>query len=165
MQTRGDNEFKVGSECCSCLSTYCSSFFVFVQLHPVLVKSYSLFVFKKNQPLMFRSKIRRWLLITAEKMLEVDSCNTELLSGVGRLKKELGKLSEAMDHYKECLRIKEAEFGCDHPQVAATQDTIGLVLRAQGKLPEALEMHEKALETRVAVLGPEHPAVADTKNK
>ena len=64
--------------------------------------------------------IRHWLLTTALKILEVDPCNAELLSGVGKLELELSMLSEAMGHFKKCLEIREAEFGCDHPLVADT---------------------------------------------
>jgi tetratricopeptide (TPR) repeat protein len=109
--------------------------------------------------------IRHWLLTTALKILEVDPCNAELLSGVAELELELSMLSEAMGHYKKSLKIREAEFGCDHPDVATTQDNIGIVLTAQGKHPEALKMHEKALKTCVAVLGPQHLDTAKTYNK
>ena len=76
---------------------------------------------------------------------------------------EQGRYAEALRHSQNVLKEKLKCFGPLHPDVASTQDNMGIVLVAQGKNSKALEMHEKALKTRVAVFGPEHLHVAETK--
>ena len=72
-----------------------------------------------------------------------------------------GKFPEALEVHNKALAIYLKIHGHMHPDVASTQDNIGLVLMQQGKFPEALEMHNKALKTRIEKFGPVHPQVAD----
>eukprot|EP00961_Rhodomonas_salina_P062395 837340-Rhodomonas_salina.1 len=56
--------------------------------------------------------------------------------------------------------MREAVFGHEHTDVAASLNNIGNVYDALGKNKEALEKHEQALAIRTKVLGPEHMDVA-----
>ena len=87
------------------------------------------------------------------------------LCSIATIYKEQGKFPEALELCHKSLATKEKVLGCEHPEVASTQDNMGIMLAAQGKHSKALKMHEKALKTRVAVFGPEHLDVAKTQNK
>ena len=107
-----------------------------------------------------------------------------LQENIGIVLKKQGKLAEAMELFREVLRVRVATLGPDHPRAAATYTkydpdfffiitmpdsmrsglcSMGNVLRRQGKLPEALEVHNKALVIYLKIHGPDHPVVADTK--
>jgi tetratricopeptide (TPR) repeat protein len=66
--------------------------------------------------------------------------------------------------YEWALRIDEAVYGPDHPDVAIDVNNLGLVLKAQGDLARAREAYERALCIDEAVYGPEHPNVATAHN-
>ena len=78
---------------------------------------------------------------------------------------QLGKYADALTMWDDVLQVQVKTLGLEHPDTAATQNNIGIVLFDQGKYPEALECHDKCLKTRVKVLGRNHPLVADTKNQ
>ena len=83
---------------------------------------------------------------------------------VGKMYTQQGKYPEALQMHQEVLEFRLKTFGPDHPDTAATQNNIGLVLQGQGKYPEALDMLNSALKTRVDKLGPDHLHVAGTRN-
>ena len=87
------------------------------------------------------------------------------VSGLAGALTDKASYPQALELYQKVLVFLQRQHGPVHPDVAATQDNMGIVLKEQRKLPEALEMHNKALRTRVAVLGPEHLDVAKTYNK
>ena len=85
----------------------------------------------------------------------------------GRLFNELGyhlwqvaDLSEAQAALERALRMDEAVFGPDHPNVARDVNNLGLVLRALGDLAGARVAYERALRIDEAAFGPDHPNVA-----
>ena len=68
--------------------------------------------------------------------------------------------AEAREAYERALRIDEAAFGPDHPEVATDVNNLGGVLIDLGELAEARECFERALRIGEATLGPDHPKVA-----
>ena len=91
---------------------------------------------------------------------------------------------EALEVYRDVLTIKEKVLGCEHLDVASTQNkyacthifthacdaymcacSLAVIHKRQGELPTALELYQKNLAVFEKQLGPEHPLVADTKNK
>jgi tetratricopeptide (TPR) repeat protein len=66
--------------------------------------------------------------------------------------------------YERALKIDEAAYGPDHPNVATYVNNLGLVLQALGELAEARAAFERALKIGEAVYGPDHPNVATYVN-
>lgn len=58
----------------------------------------------------------------------------------------LGRGQEAIDHYRACLEIWEAEVGRRHPEVASTRANLGIALLGVGKLDEAAQVLHVAVE-------------------
>ena len=67
------------------------------------------------------------------------------------------------DVYKRQLKINEAAFGPDHPDVAITLSNLAITLRNLGgaeNLAEACAALLRALKIDEVALGPDHPNVA-----
>jgi len=77
---------------------------------------------------------------------------------------DLGELSEARQCYERALRIDEAAFGPDHPNVAIRVNNLGNVLQALGELSEARQCYERALRIFTAFLGDDHPNTVTVRN-
>jgi hypothetical protein len=58
---------------------------------------------------------------------------------------------------ERALRIDEAAYRPDHPEVTAALNWVGRVLSALGRDAEALPLHQRALRIREAANGPDHP--------
>ena len=93
------------------------------------------------------------------------------LAGAGRLWNSLGyhlhSLADyrgARECYERALRIDEAAFGPDHPNVARDVNNLGSVLQALGDLAGARRCLERALRIGEATFGPDHPQVATYVN-
>ena len=69
----------------------------------------------------------------------------------------LGDLAGARAAFERALRIDEASFGPDHPNVASDVNNLGLVLQDLGDLAGARAAYERALAIFERFLGPEHP--------
>jgi tetratricopeptide (TPR) repeat protein len=54
-------------------------------------------------------------------------------------------LAQARQCYERALRIDEATFGPDHPNVAIRVNNLGSVLKALGDLAQARQCYERAL--------------------
>src|SRR5262249_36521380 len=85
-----------------------------------------------------------------------------LLNNVGIYLWSTYALAEAKEHLSRALRLLEAAYGPDHPEVARTLTNLGLVAREQGELAEARRLQERALRLKEAAYGPDHPEVALT---
>ena len=83
-----------------------------------------------------------------------------LLNNLGLHLKEIGDLSAARAAYERALRINEARYGSDHPEVATGVNNLGGTLLALGDLSGARAAYERALRIDEAVHGPDHPKVA-----
>jgi tetratricopeptide (TPR) repeat protein len=62
--------------------------------------------------------------------------------------------------FEQALRIDEAAYGTDHPEVARDVNNLGGVLKALGDLVGAKECCERAMGIDEAAYGPDHPKVA-----
>ncbi|MEM1400180.1 MAG: tetratricopeptide repeat protein, partial [Pseudomonadota bacterium] len=72
----------------------------------------------------------------------------------------IGDLSGAKAAYERALRIDEAAYGPDHPNVATSINSLGFVLESEGDLSGAKAAYERALRIDEAAYGPDHPNVA-----
>jgi tetratricopeptide (TPR) repeat protein len=72
------------------------------------------------------------------------------------------ELAQARQLYERALAILEAQFGPDHPNTAASLDSLGNVLHDLGDLPAARDYHERALAILEAQLGLNHTATANS---
>ncbi len=68
-----------------------------------------------------------------------------------------GDLAGARAAYERALRIDEASFGPDHPNVAIRVWNLGALMKAEGDRAGARSMYERALATFERFLGPDHP--------
>ena len=75
-----------------------------------------------------------------------------------------GKYAEAVTVAQEALRVAEATFGIEHPNVATSLNNLAVVCRDQGKYAEAEPLFRRALAILEKALGPEHPDVATSLN-
>ncbi|MGE5755607.1 MAG: FxSxx-COOH system tetratricopeptide repeat protein, partial [Planctomycetaceae bacterium] len=85
-----------------------------------------------------------------------------LLNQVGIHLSAYHDLPRAKSLLLRSLRIEEAAYGPDHPEVASTLTNLGIVAREQGDLAEARRGLERALRIKEAAYGPDHPHVAST---
>ena len=67
-------------------------------------------------------------------------------------------MSGARVLYERALRIDEAAYGPDHPDVGTDANNLGFALHAQGDLSGARALFERALRIFRAALGDEHPS-------
>jgi tetratricopeptide (TPR) repeat protein len=64
------------------------------------------------------------------------------------------------DAFRRALKISEATYAPDHPEVAIRVNNLGGVLEAQGDLDGAKKAHQRALQIDEAAFGPDDPKVA-----
>ena len=83
-----------------------------------------------------------------------------LLTHAGIYLRSQGRAAEALPLHQRALRIHEAAFGPDHPDVAVDLNHVGRALARLGRAAEALPLHQRALRIHEAALGPDHPDVA-----
>jgi tetratricopeptide (TPR) repeat protein len=94
-------------------------------------------------------------------MLQVDAEATgRLINQIGGYFYGRAQYAEAKQAFERAMRIDEAAFGPDHPNVAIRINNLGLVLKALGNLFEARQCHERGLRIDEATFGPDHPSVA-----
>jgi Tfp pilus assembly protein PilF len=86
----------------------------------------------------------------------------ELLSRIGIYLWSTRALAEAHKQLRHALRILEAAYGSEHPEVARTLNMLGNVTLFEGDLSAARALYERALRLKEAAYGPEHPEVART---
>ena len=58
------------------------------------------------------------------------------------------------------LTIREEVLGLEHTQVAATLNSLALLLKTMGKHEQARSLYERALGIWEKALGHDHPSVA-----
>ncbi|MFN8398810.1 MAG: toll/interleukin-1 receptor domain-containing protein [Anaerolineales bacterium] len=83
-----------------------------------------------------------------------------LWNEIGYHIKELADYAGAKAAYERALKIDEAAFGPDHPNVAIRVNNLGSVLKALGDHAGAKAAFERALKIDEAAFGPDHPNVA-----
>jgi tetratricopeptide (TPR) repeat protein len=62
--------------------------------------------------------------------------------------------------YLRALAIRERSLGAEHPDVAASLDSLAEIQRDKGRFDEAEQLYKRALAIRENKLGPAHPEVA-----
>ena len=72
--------------------------------------------------------------------------------------------TEAERLNRQCLSLKTAALGPDHPSVAITLNNLAQNCRAQGSLDEAETLYRQAAEVWDGVYGEIHPLVATVLN-
>ena len=77
---------------------------------------------------------------------------------------EVGRVSDAVDHFESLLEVQTRVSGQDHPDTLTVRNNLALWLCRSGRLPEAIEEFEALLGDRVRVLGPDHPDTLTTRN-
>ncbi len=86
-----------------------------------------------------------------------------LLSAIGKvLFYQNWEYKAAKNYYERALKIEEAHFGPEHPNVASTLGNLGSAYSALGDAKTAKNYYERALKIYEAHYGPEHPNVAST---
>lgn len=90
-----------------------------------------------------------------------DASNPEVATTLNNIKAQ-GEHKLALEKYHESLRVKEATFGKNHPDVATTLDNMGRVYEAQGQHKLALEHFQDALRIQSLFLPDDHPDRLDT---
>lgn len=84
----------------------------------------------------------------------------KLITSLGNLYTEIAQYDKALELNEKCLAIRLKTLGTEHPEVAASYSTIGLILFQIGEYNKALKLHEKCLRIRIKTIGMEHPDVA-----
>jgi len=88
----------------------------------------------------------------------------EKLSGETQALYQQGKYADALPVAQEALRVAEASFGPEHPNVAKSLNNLAALYHAQGKYAEAEEFLKRSLAIKEKALGPDDPDVAASLN-
>jgi tetratricopeptide (TPR) repeat protein len=83
-----------------------------------------------------------------------------LWKSLGYHLRRVASLAEAREAFERAMRIGEAVYGPDHPDVAIDVNNLGGVLKDLGDLAGAREAYERAMRIDEVVYGPDHPKVA-----
>ena len=87
------------------------------------------------------------------------------LDEVARNLREAERATSSDDHraaehaLRQALKLQEAHFGLDHPEVANTLNLLGLVCGVLGRPDESEFLHRRALGIARRTVGSEHPTV------
>ena len=84
----------------------------------------------------------------------------ETLVDLGDIHFARGEYLEAVESFREALKIRIEKFGGSDSLVAASKGKLGYALHAKGELDEAEELLRSALDQQKLVLGADHPEVA-----
>jgi CHAT domain-containing protein/Tfp pilus assembly protein PilF len=75
-----------------------------------------------------------------------------------------GSYDEAQQLAERALEIREKTLGSEHPNVAASFNSLAILYDDKGDYAKAEPLYQRALDMREKTLGPEHPSVADSLN-
>jgi tetratricopeptide (TPR) repeat protein len=76
----------------------------------------------------------------------------------------IGRYKEAEQWYLRALKIREQQFGSDHPNTASSLNNLGNFYETIGRYEESERFLVKALEIREQQLGSDHPDTANSLN-
>ncbi|MBZ0320170.1 MAG: tetratricopeptide repeat protein, partial [Anaerolineae bacterium] len=91
---------------------------------------------------------------------EDDSNCGKVVNNLGSVLQAMGDYAGAKEHYERALRIDEAAFGPDHPDVATDVNNIGSLFRVMGDYAGAKLMYERV----VTILPENHPNFSSALN-
>jgi tetratricopeptide (TPR) repeat protein len=86
------------------------------------------------------------------------------LSVLGAAHQALGQYGPARDRLTEMMKVLEAEFGKQHPQVALALNNLARVHKSARQLDEALKLYQKALAMLEATTGTQTAEYAQVLN-
>ena len=84
----------------------------------------------------------------------------KLIDSLGYFYKEIAQYDKAHKIFEKSLDIRLMTLGAEHPEVAASYSTIGLIWFQMGEYGKAIKFHEKCLQIRIKTIGSDHPDVA-----
>ena len=84
----------------------------------------------------------------------------ELWNSLGYYIRDLADYAGAKAAFERAIKIDEAAFGPDHPNVAIRVNNLGSVLKDLGDHAGPKAAYERALKIDEAAFGPDHPNVA-----
>ncbi|MHC5110604.1 MAG: serine/threonine protein kinase, partial [Planctomycetota bacterium] len=99
----------------------------------------------------------RWVDIALRDQPEVEAA---LRMTIGNSYRALGEFDLADEHLSAALESRRKLFGTEHPEFAASLNTMALLAKDRGALKEAEGLFRKALTIRERSLGSDHPSVA-----
>jgi len=76
----------------------------------------------------------------------------------------MGVYGQAESLYQRALKIREAQLGPDHPDVASSLNNLAALYQAMGGYGQAEPYYQRALKIVEAKLGPDHPKMASSLN-
>jgi tetratricopeptide (TPR) repeat protein len=76
-----------------------------------------------------------------------------------------GKLDQAVPLYEECLKLRKAKIGADHPNTHLTMYNLASAYRVTGKLDQSVLLFEECLKFSKAQSGADHPGTLTTMNE
>ncbi|WP_164929325.1 CHAT domain-containing tetratricopeptide repeat protein [Gloeobacter violaceus] len=88
----------------------------------------------------------------------------ERLAQKAKTLQEAGRYTEALEPAKAALALREQTLGPEHPDVAASLDSLGSLNRQLGNYRQAEPLFRQALAMREKLLGSEHLDVANSVN-
>jgi len=100
----------------------------------------------------------------AERLGIAPEATARLLNQLGLYLKSRAEFTDARACFERALKIDEATFGPNHPEVATDVNNLGLVLQDLGDLAGARTCFERALQIDETTFGPNHPNVATRVN-
>ncbi len=122
------------------------------------------FAFDQNDPAIWRfcSVILPHSLAVLNRSANLDATEqtSDLLNKTGMYLWWHAQYSQAKSVFERALRIDEAAYGTDHPNVAILVNNLGRVLQNLGDLQGAKKHFERALLIVETTYGPDHPEVA-----
>lgn len=89
---------------------------------------------------------------------------SRMMNLIGGIYRSLGINEQAIPLLERTLASRRARLGPNHPDVAESLQSLGLVLYNAGRFDEAKPMLEEALTIQEATLGPSNDALATTLN-
>jgi tetratricopeptide (TPR) repeat protein len=84
----------------------------------------------------------------------------ELLFALGNCEKQFSRFDNALEFYQKGLAIELINRGSEHPYVANSHETIGLLWNYKGFYDKALDFYQRSLDIRLKSLGLAHPDLA-----
>jgi tetratricopeptide (TPR) repeat protein len=95
-----------------------------------------------------------------EPLAVATAATARLLNQAGGYLHGRAEFARARACFERALKIAEAVYGPEHPNVGAYVNNLGMVLRAQGDLAGARACYERLLKIDEAAYGRDHPTVA-----
>ena len=125
--------------------------------------------FKKQVKLPQAVREYEQALDLARQHLGPEDMNTAEVMGylgyrLANLYQAMGRYAEAEPLYRRSLAILEKQLGPDHPDVAASLNSLASLYQAMGRYAEAEPLYRRSLAIEEKQLGRDHPDVATSLN-